>query len=334
MIFEIPVVEYQSSRAGKAVALPGAFSPFLLKPAVLTVSTVRSILCRNPTVASRKLMAAIVGPTHAFAIDWRRLPKLKLNPAFHGGVRDFSLTSRVGELAQGVSYAYWKWVRGYSWISDFGPWVAGLHPPVRKSKLPDFVMFNPIANDLAAMECKGTQSNCHKRSMNKALRQCAVVNGHSAFSRGYGSVLTMATRNVGTGATLHIRDPEAIGQASKEWQFQVFLRSYASWFDIAGDHEMARYCRSSPFPRVGGDEVESDDALGESQSLANFTATALGFDPLRTSFSLDTRVTSILRDFRAFAETDLPSLAKDLSRGAVVSDRVILFPDGTRIAQD
>ncbi|WP_139559714.1 hypothetical protein [Methylotetracoccus oryzae] len=188
-------------------------------------------------------MAAIVKPTLKFLLDWNRAPDLSVSAHFLNVLRDFSATTRIGELAQGVSYAYWQWERGYHWITDFGPWVEGLHPPYAGTRSPDFVMLNTAINDLAVMESKGTGSNCHKSPMGAALRQCKDAVAHPSFSRSFGSVLTLDSKNPGGVGTLHVRDPEKAAKVPIELSYYVFRRSFASWFELTGDEDMADWCR-------------------------------------------------------------------------------------------
>jgi hypothetical protein len=104
-------------------------------------------------------------------------------------------------------------------------------------------MFNTKINDLAVMESKGTGSNCHKAAMGTALRQCKDAVAHPSFSRSYGSVLTLDSTNPAGVGTLHIRDPEGSAELSPELSYYVFRRSFASWFELTGDEELAYWCR-------------------------------------------------------------------------------------------
>lgn len=108
--FSIPVIEYNCVRPG-AVKTPA--QPFVINERQLVLAIVRSVLTVNSGRESRKYMAVIVKPTLRFLLDWNRAPDLSVSHHFHNVLRDFSATTRIGELAQGVSYAYWKWERGY-----------------------------------------------------------------------------------------------------------------------------------------------------------------------------------------------------------------------------
>ncbi len=331
--FSIPVIEYNCARPGAAIA---PAQPFVVNDRQLLLAMVRSALTVNSGRASRKYMAAIVKPTLRFLLDWKRAPALSLSADFLNVLRDFSATTRIGELAQGVSYAYWKWERGYHWIADFGPWVSGLHPSYTGSKSPDFVMLNPTINDLAVMESKGTGSNCHKSSMGTALRQCKDAVAHPSFSRSFGSVLTLASQNPTGAGTLHIRDPEGTAQLSPELSYYVFRRSFASWFDLTGDEELADWCRQDL--KEGRDLRQNSrkivDDYGEKGSpLRKIIAEALGFDPIRVRFEIDPVIRKALGDFEEFKK-NRDKLGKRESAIGNISDRGPMeFPDGTLIVE-
>lgn len=331
--FSIPVIEYDCARPGAAIAPP---QPFVVNDRQLLLAMVRSVLTVNSGRASRKYLAAIVKPTLRFLLDWSRAPDLSVSDHFLNVLRDFSATTRIGELAQGVSYAYWKWERGYHWIADFGPWVACLHPPYAGTKSPDFVMLNPTINDLAVMESKGTGSNCHKSAMATALRQCKDAAAHPSFSRSFGSVLTLDSQNPAGAGTLHVRDPERAAEVSPELSYYVFRRSFASWFELTGDEELADWCRQEfkegSDPRQSRRKISSDNGKRGSP-LREITASALGFDSDRVRFEIDPLFAKALGDFDVFNDLRV-ELGNRGSDSGNVSDRgSMAFPDGTLIVE-
>jgi len=332
--FNIPVIEYACEKGG--AQLPNPQKPFLVNDRQLVVSIVRSILTVNSGRTSRKYMAAIVKPTLQFLLDWNRAPNLSVSADFFAVLRDFSEKLRIGELAQGVSYAYWKWQRGYTWIADFGPWAAGLTPPYKGKKSPDFIMLNLITNDLAVMESKGTGLNCPKSAMGKALRQCKEAVAHPSFSRGYGSVLTLDSGNPNGVGTLHLRDPYKPAEVTDKLSYYVFRRSFASWFDLTGDDELADWCRqdfredADPQASVRQIPLRSRNRVSP---LRTMTAAALGLDPESASFEIEPLFAQALGDFNVFKNA-LSTLGTRRAAIDEVSDRgSIIFPDGTSIVE-
>jgi hypothetical protein len=301
----------------------------------LVVAMVRSLLTTNPGSVSRKYVAAIVWPTLRFLLDWNQTPDLRISPDCPKVLRDFSLTTRIGELAQGVSFAYWKWQRGYAWITDFNPFAKSLLPAYAGSKFPDFVMLNLKCNDLAVMEAKGTGSHCHKKQMTKARRQCRDAESHPAFNRGFGSILTLDVANPSGIGSLHIRDPESRGDHSAGLRHAIFRRSYATWFELAGEEETASWCRKQNIDEKASDyPIRDDGRRGASDTLRKMTAMALGFDPSKVRFTVASEVLEALSSFEVFTGMEwFQHLQQRLLRYGD-DDRQIIFPDGTVISSD
>ena len=331
--FRIPTKEYQSGSGRLQI---GPCQQFVVNDRQLIVSMVRSALTVNSGKLSRKYLAAVVKPTLQFLLDWGCAPDLKVATSFKNGLRDFSVTMRIGELAQGVSHAYWKWHRGYSWITDFGPWAAQLNPKYAGGKSPDFVMWNPAINGLAVMESKGTGDSSHVKSMGKALRQCNAALTHPAFSRGYGCVLTLDVGSPTGRGTLHLRDPEHESPLADVLRYIVFRRSYASWFDLVGNEELADYCRqdfAEGFIRPIDQrilQIKQDS----NNSLRAITAAALGFKPDRAQFDLDPMMAAAIASFEQFKNTNIQAWHSQFQFDQhKIPRQSIRFPDGTSISE-
>lgn len=332
--FTIPIIEYASAKGGALLAPP--LQPFVVNDRQLVVSMVRSTLTVNSGKGSRKYMAAIVRPTLEFLLDWSHAPHLRVSTAFLDVVRDFSVTGRIGELAQGVSFAYWKWARGYSSITDFGPWAKKLVPPYSGKKSPDYVMLNPTTGGIAIMEAKGTRSANHKAPMGRALRQCKAALAHVPTPQGFGSVLTLDSINPAGFGVLHIRDPENIAEVTEEMKYYLFRRSYASWFDLVGNADLADWCRE--WFQNGINSVRSVTQIASGRQdpispLRSITAMALGFDPARTSFELDPEIAAALANLNAFKQTNWRLFSERMQAQPDPEQKLIRFPDGTSIVE-
>lgn len=329
--FVIQVVEYQSARPRKKVS-PHP-SDFVLNDRQLVVAMVRSILTVNSGKSTRKYMAAIVRPTLQFLLEWKSAPKLRISDSFNSFVRDFSVTTRIGELAQGISYAFWMWERGYSWISDFGPWARTMLPPYAAKKSPDYVMFNPTTGDVALMEAKGTQSAAHQSPMRNALNQCKEALPHVFAARGYGSVLTLDTKNVAGLGKLHIRDPDRKFVANDEMRHFLFRRSYASWFDLLGKDDLTSICRQHVRTHLG--DIQDAIVYGQEGGsvLCTITSMALGLNPARARYSINPEIWLALNDIEAFQKFDWLQFSERIKTLAN-RGQGIYFPDGTSIVED
>jgi len=282
-----------------------------------------------------------MAPTLKFMVDQTHTPGLRLSPNLIT-LRDFSKGMRTGELAQGVCYAYWKLAGGYSWITDFKDWTNGLHPPISGKQTPDFVMLNRKLTLLSVMEAKGTSTNNHQGQMKKALQQCKAAK-HKAFSRYFASVLTLDAKHAGGGeGRLHICDPENEYFLDDELAYFIFRRSYASWFDLAGDSERTSECLQ-PFKTLGASTAGQDTqrrvtSEGNTDSmLIKDVAISLGLNPDRIKFKIDPEFDSAIKDFNKFKKlrNRLSQLepADETPNENNESNR-ITFPDGTEIIQE
>jgi hypothetical protein len=345
IVFEIPVIEYESVRPGKNLASQPQ-SPFLISRGKLIVCTVRAILTVKHSKSYRKALAAIVIPTVDFMVDWSKINAspfpLCLSHHFQCALRDFSATSRIGEFAQGVNFAYW-WSRGYIWITSYsGPSQRG--SPSSTGKQPDFEMVN-LQRSIALMEAKGTGSDKYQGPMSKALGQIRDGLKASGVTKGWGSVLAFQKNLLGGRAHLHVRDPENPGETSKEQIFSVFKRSYATWFELAGFDALSEWCKddkqslAEKMARNLAQSIFGHPLDGYSKGmpptnenpLRRMVATALGFEPGSARFDIDPIVLAALRDIKVFEATDWDEFAMRLRSLPDEPFSAVHFPDGTSI---
>src|SRR5262245_15077346 len=98
------VLEYNSARWNPGPGVPQA--PCVFNDRQLTIATARSILTHNAPRPARRFTAAMVRPILRFMLRWGTGIPLSPHPLFIGALRDFSVTSRIGELAQGVAWKF------------------------------------------------------------------------------------------------------------------------------------------------------------------------------------------------------------------------------------
>ncbi len=331
--FEITLVQHAEERAKRSgynfyYGYP-IRSPYRFNERQLVAGMVRSILQRNAGRMAKRYLAAIVKPTLRFLIDWSAAPRFCLELSATGSLRDFSFTSRIGELGQGVSYCYWHWTAGYQIISDYASWASVTGAPVGgASATPDYVMFNPDSGRIDLMESKGTCSKAHLSRLGSALKQCRSVFGQTLATGYWGSVLTLEP-SLAT-AELHVRDPQSERRPTFEERYRLFRMGYASWFDLQGESDYAQFLRSGSLDQ-SGDPVAQRNEGPPRDPLALMTAEALGFEPESVRFTLDPQVVEALRERRAFEKIEWDRLRKMAS----VDDQgfgVLRFPDGTEIS--
>src|SRR5260370_6628660 len=101
--WQINALTYDSTPGVARVPIDGA--PYFVNERRLAVATARSLLTITAPRPARQFAAAIVPSTMRFMLRWQNGP-LRLRAAFLTGLRDFSNTSRLGELAQGAARVF------------------------------------------------------------------------------------------------------------------------------------------------------------------------------------------------------------------------------------
>ena len=339
--FSIPVFEYSSAHRKPGPEI--AKKIYFLDDRKLVCGMVRSLLTIHAFRTSRAYAAAIGLLALEFMIDLSRTPDLILNSRFATDLRDFSVTSRVGELAQAISYSYWKWEGGYTCIGDFKSTLAHHHiMPPKNLKTPDYIMLDRKNNILALMESKGTLVGKHKKYTQAALKQiqgvCTpVIHPYNSYiKRGWASVVDFnqlthpATVPAYGPASLYLRDPEVGTECPDSICHDVFRSSYASWFDLLGEEYIAKWCRK-PLKKSINQKKLKPEAINRSTPLLKRLIAALGFKNGEARFVIDPTIEKALSSEDAFREIKeyIPKKSNDSDCESPGS--AIYFPDGTQI---
>lgn len=188
---------------------------------------------------------------------------LRVTPDFRNRYRDFSKTSRVGELAQAVTFILAQDVLGYPIVCDFDGFLRTQNIPAMSSdeQTPDYaLLFRNGTGNLSLIESKGSCPNKSelfpKSSLKEALSQCDSGDKHIRASSSYG-----ATRTYGT----HVRfsessdpwntlvaycDPEEPTDLGPLNPLGVLRQYYAAWLVLAGHRQYAeKLLRGTLAPR-------------------------------------------------------------------------------------
>ncbi|WP_246943447.1 hypothetical protein [Bacillus pinisoli] len=167
--------------------------------------------------------------------------------------RDFSRSSRIGELAQGVSYLFALNYLKFPCLIDFKDYtrIELLPEPNLNESTPDFVMYDPSGGDIFLLEIKGRWPNEVdlvelKKKFKKALEQC--VSGNNYFiSRGltnpvrgtYGIIVDFFEKSHSEITTLRLSDPEGKPNGMIKNQTSLIKQHYVSWFLMLGHLQTA-----------------------------------------------------------------------------------------------
>lgn len=161
-------------------------------------------------------------------------------------LRDFSRTSRIGELAQGVNYLFTQERLGFPFVIDYHLFCE-LTGIATTGRSPDFVVLSRDMRTLGLMESKGESPSGWgvKGKLKSALEQIELT--VRRFLRTLLPIrkkipcCTKFSSDIHQASTIHYCDID-IGTPTA-WVLkpgQLFKLHYASWFYLVGDFHRAR----------------------------------------------------------------------------------------------
>ena len=168
-------------------------------------------------------------------------PNIRINSERISLLRDFSRTTRIGEVSQGIVYLYMQ-NSGFPYINDFHLFCKNNNVKIpAKASTPDFVCQDKNqTNQICLVESKGTIDQV-KPYLVKAVKQCTsgenIVNG-SGYNviKSLGFCSKWFDENSTENSTLYFVDPEN-DIVQQEMNSAPMRLHYAAWFYIIGDFE-------------------------------------------------------------------------------------------------
>jgi hypothetical protein len=271
---------------------------------------------------------------------------LKLNTKYTSTLRDFSLTSRIGELGQGLSYIFAQDYLKYLFVGDFLGFLAkhGKSTIVKSQSTPDFVLSNQSNFNLALLESKsGWKSNkASKSDLRYGLSQC--LNGKNIIQNNLTSFVVNKIYCTSSNfvdasdieeSVLNYVDP-TLEDSNTESTLDFARFHYASWFSLIGDFSNTTHLyKNTPLSRNIQYETRSfngEDFFVQRRWFDLFpfpfiSLPQIGFHyiPIPTQISLGISVAT----WKVLSEE---SNSKEFKLYEAVSDdKVELFIDGTII---
>ncbi|MDD3416699.1 MAG: hypothetical protein PHY47_22355 [Lachnospiraceae bacterium] len=152
-------------------------------------------------------------------------------------IRDFSKTTRIGEIAQGINYFYFKNHMNVCSIYDYKIYANNYLNVKTSGQSPDYVLvYN--SGQLGLMESKGTlQANPSEFILN-GKKQC--LNGKSCLSpyisNDYVSAVNFATssKRMKRNSTIYIVDPPYNTDWKENDMEKHIKNEYSKWFHLLG----------------------------------------------------------------------------------------------------
>ncbi|MGF6370917.1 hypothetical protein OKW40_003667 [Paraburkholderia sp. RAU6.4a] len=201
--------EYSSSSIAKPYARVNKIDSGELKFSFfrLSVAAAKSILTSTPQskTAWKQVRASFY---NLDSIVEHASLNLRLTNGFRREYRDFSKTSRTGELAQAITFLLAQDALMYPVVMDFDGYLSSQGIPAIPSdeKTPDYaLLFGKGTSHLSLIESKGScpDTNIHqpKGPLSKALKQCESADNHI-----YSAARYRARNTYGT----HVRFSESL----------------------------------------------------------------------------------------------------------------------------
>ena len=229
----------------KKVAIQKTLSKFYL-----AINCGKAIIARNKTGFSKSVCA--FAQSYFSTLDFILAEKDRywaLNYENRNILRDFSKSSRIGEIAQGINYLFFKDHMGAKVIYDFDGYIEDIigQKPTGLGRKPDYVM---VYNNgmIGVMESKGTA---------EANPTCRMISGYgqimngmdylkksgSLIRNGFVSAVSFGTtsNSLSRNTTVYYADPEYYtwnnNMVSKEDARHYTLVESSKFAYIAGNHE-------------------------------------------------------------------------------------------------
>ncbi|MBP7808645.1 MAG: hypothetical protein KA163_05095 [Bacteroidia bacterium] len=188
-----------------------------------------------------------------------RHPAFRVNSQSVKRYRDFSKTTRTGELAQGISFLFAQKVLRHSAIVDFKLFFERIGSPIHSvAKTPDYIIADNIYGGVDLMECKGAYIPSQNTIENRIIavnNQCqsgeSIVNSilNWRVNNTYSCCISVSNENSPAGTKIHFADPPG-KQLEDANLIQLIRFHYASWFLLAGDFDNASLLLKNKAPQI------------------------------------------------------------------------------------
>ncbi|WP_150625340.1 hypothetical protein [Pandoraea captiosa] len=306
---QIDLKEYRSSsvsaKSGQAVlkTYPGTpdFPPsFKFSFFRLAVGIAKTVLTRDPEDDDliKQVRSSLYQLDSTIASD---TSDLRLVSRFRKKYRDFSKDSRMGELAQAVSFIFAQEVLGHPIVMDFHGFLdcQGIAEMSARDAAPDFALLLKDGVRIPwLLESKGSSPNSKsfavKSKLKEALDQCDSGDNHLfantqpvpyCSARSFGTKLMASEETDAWPSFLAFCDPENGGEQGMPSAIRAANRYYAAWFVVAGHRGLASRVNRGRLTLLEFMNHHEEMIVGDTVYLA-YRSSSKGFDlftPLRAN---------------------------------------------------
>lgn len=323
---------------------------FQISDIQLAISTARGVLTRahlySPKVAA---FARSYLSTIPFMLSEKN-KYLAINHENKDILRDFSKSTRHGEIAQGINYFYAKKHLGAYAVYDF-IFYAKERQNIRghcRGRIPDYILCYSDGT-IGVLESKGTTAADPTGYLVSAHEQCengkVFLHGKSIAVRNtYASVVSFAmSSNNRRNTCLYIADPEDERMFHDDNLERNSLYEYSKWFYLAGNGIVTEKLMDGQTPsmqdfesgsKVGEDVIVGSWNLELPPERINKNGILDAQERVRVSLGIVPELQEYLIEGRTFQFRD-KFKQEELSNNLVIANRnKIIFDDGTFILID
>lgn len=268
-------------------------------------------------------------------------------------LRDFSKSTRHGEIAQGINYYFALKRLGAYAIYDFSDYAKNrIHiAGACRGRTPDYILCYTNGT-IGILESKGTMAANPTRYLISAHEQCVSGRAYLEFNKvdvrdAYASAVSFATssRRMKRNTCIYIADPEG-GAQFRDYDFEKNSRyEYSKWFYLAGNRSATeKLMEDKPLSKQDfesySDHISADGPVVGSwrmelpleSKIANRESE--DWRTVKVSLGIIPFLQECLMKGRTFEYRDKVKDQVLLARMAPDSQRVKIFDDGTFIRID
>ncbi|PYG86766.1 hypothetical protein LY28_02792 [Ruminiclostridium sufflavum DSM 19573] len=253
---EINIIEYtctsaRKTRARLKIDTSSTVSKKIeLTPLRLAVAMARTILSAKPNDIEYLFQGISAYFNIQILIDSSK-KNLRIKNESIEKYRDFSLSSRIGELAQGINYLFAQEILKYPIVLDFQNYIKTFKPSVSYcGESPDFIICGKESNKIAILESKGScpsKINFKLKSTIKyGLEQCKsaenFIKKHTfpvSVQNSYASGVWFSSSSKSWESAIHFSDPSNDNEIDTLDYHKMLRIHYSTWFTMLGYIKLA-----------------------------------------------------------------------------------------------
>lgn len=353
---EIDILEYTSLSARtlkaklKQVSTSKYPDKMEISPIKLSVALGRTILSIDPR--NIDLIFQVVSSFFNMqSIIDTKSKNLRVADSTMGKFRDFSLSGRIGELAQAINYIFAQEILKKPLVVDFKGFLIRegyikKYPYIGKS--PDFVSGSLGFNKITLIESKGACPNKErlllKIRLRQGLEQCDEAQQYFVANKlpvivqnSFASGVWFSTQSSKWNTAIHFSDPDYNDLDYSIDPMKLFRYHYASWFSLLGYYRQAIELVSNE--NISIKEPEETITIGDEKfyilEVSNYYFYYIfyelisrfgGFYRNRLKFGISKKIWNILKSHNA---NNIKN--EEYYFEAISNEKYELFTDGTII---